>query len=101
MTTAEFSRFAGQNGFTVDGESRMDYPVDRMRSTGEGNVLVDIHKLSSCSQEILFHVSPCLGTSLVAQVVKSLPAILETQEDPLEKGKTTHSGIVAWRIPWT
>ena len=94
MATAEFSRFAGQNGFSVDGESRM-------RSTGEGNVSVDIRKLSSCSQEILFHVSPCLGTSLVAQVVKSLPAILETREDPLEKGKTTHSHIVAWRIPWT
>ena len=34
-------------------------------------------------------------------MVKSLPAILETWEDSLEKGKTTHSGIVAWRIPWT
>ena len=23
------------------------------------------------------------------------------QEDPLEKGKATHSNIIAWRIPWT
>ena len=44
--------------------------------------------------------------SLVAQVVKNLPAMLETQvqslgqEDPLEKGMATHSSIVAWRIPW-
>ena len=44
--------------------------------------------------------------SLVAQKVKNLPAIQETrvwslgQEDPLEKGKTTHSSILAWRIPW-
>ena len=36
-----------------------------------------------------------------------LPAVLETHvqslgwEDPLEKGKTTHSSILAWRIPWT
>ena len=45
--------------------------------------------------------------SLVAQVVKNPPAMRETWvrslgwEDALEKGKATHSGIVAWRIPWT
>ena len=45
--------------------------------------------------------------SLVAQMVKNLPAMQETQvqslgsEDPLEKGITTHSSILAWRIPWT
>ena len=45
--------------------------------------------------------------SLVAQVVKSLPAVRETWvlclgwEDPLEKGMATHSSILAWRIPWT
>ena len=42
---------------------------------------------------------------LVAQVVKNLPAMQKTlvpslgQEDPLEKGMTTHSSILAWRIP--
>ena len=45
--------------------------------------------------------------SLVAQLVKNLPALWETWvqslgwEDPLEKGKATHSSILAWRIPWT
>ena len=45
--------------------------------------------------------------SLVAQLVKNLPAMQETRvpslgwEDPLEKGKATHSSILAWRIPWT
>ena len=45
--------------------------------------------------------------SLVAQMVKRLPAMLETwvwslgQEDPLEKEMATHSSIVAWKIPWT
>ena len=45
--------------------------------------------------------------SLVAQLVKNLPAMRETWvqslgwEDPLEKGKATHSNILAWRIPWT
>ena len=46
-------------------------------------------------------------TSLIAQLVKNPPAIQETMvrflgwEDPLEKGKATHSSILAWRIPWT
>ena len=41
------------------------------------------------------------------QRVKNLPAMQETwvqsldQEDPLEKEMTTHSSILAWRIPWT
>ena len=45
--------------------------------------------------------------SLVAQTVKNLPAMQETEvqslgwEDPLEKGMATHSSILAWRIPWT
>ena len=45
--------------------------------------------------------------SLVAQLVKNPPAMRETwvqslgREDPLEKGKATHSSILAWRIPWT
>ena len=38
----------------------------------------------------------------MAQLVKNLPAMQETcWEDPLEKGKATHSSILAWRIPWT
>ena len=47
------------------------------------------------------------GASLVAQMVKNLPAMQETrfwslgQEDPLEKGMATHSSILAWRILWT
>ena len=44
--------------------------------------------------------------SLVAQLVKNLPAMWETWvrslgwDDPLEKRKATHSSILAWRIPW-
>ena len=43
----------------------------------------------------------------MAQSVKRLPAMQETQvqslggEDALEKGIATHSNILAWRIPWT
>ena len=45
--------------------------------------------------------------SLVAQMVKNLPAMRETWvqsvgwEDPPEEGMATHSCILAWRIPWT
>ena len=44
--------------------------------------------------------------SLIAQLVKNPPVMKETLvqllgwEDPLEKGKATHSSILAWRIPW-
>ena len=45
--------------------------------------------------------------SLVAQLVKNLPAMRETWvrflgwEDPLEKEMAAHSSILAWEIPWT
>ena len=58
------------------------------------------HFLSS-----LFHLVISLkGASMVAQMVKNLPAMWETWvrslswEDPLEDGMATHSGILAWRI---
>ena len=50
---------------------------------------------------------PCSWTSLVAQMVKNLPVMWETQvqylgrRDPLEEEMATHSSILAWRIPWT
>ena len=61
------------------------------RSTGEG----------------LSYSLQCSWASLVAPLVKNPPAMRETWvwslgwEDTLEKGKATHSGILAWRIPWT
>ena len=45
--------------------------------------------------------------SLVAQMIKRLPAMRETQvqspggEDPMEEEMATHSSILAWKIPWT
>ena len=48
-----------------------------------------------------------MGSALVAQTGKNLSVMQETQvlslgqEDPLEKEMTTHSSILAWRIPWT
>ena len=62
--------------------------------------IITLHHLLHFSTETL-------RTSLVAQTVKSLPAVQETQvpslgqEDPLEKGMTTPSSILAWKLPWT
>ena len=70
-----------------------------------GQILV-----SQKDQLFFFYFLIFLGTcwaSLEAQMVKNLPATQETQvwslgqEDPLEKGKATHSSILSWRIPWT
>ena len=47
-----------------------------------------------------------MRASLVAQLVKNLPAMQATWvwslgwEDPLEKGTTTHSSILTWKLPW-
>ena len=47
-----------------------------------------------------------IRASLMAQLVKNPPAMLETWvwslggEDPVEKGKATQSSILAWTIPW-
>ena len=50
--------------------------------------------------------SSCVLASLVAQMVKNLPAMQETwlqslgQEDALKRGTAVYSSILAWRIPW-
>ena len=52
-------------------------------------------------------MSFCFGSSLVAQMVKHLPTMQETWvrslgwEDPMEEEMATHSGTLAWKIPWT
>ena len=61
--------------------------------------------LGRSSGEGIGYPLQCSWASLVAQLVKNLPAMQETGvqsldwEDPLEKGKATH--FLAWRIPWT
>ena len=70
--------------------------------------VVMTNKLSYLSVLLFFMCLPNYeGASLIAQSVKSLPAVQDTQvqflgqEDPLEKEMATHSSIFAWRIPWT
>ena len=60
-----------------------------------------------CNCELITIINVNLGASVVAQMVKHLTAMQETQvrslgwEDPLEKEMATHSSILAWEIPWT
>ena len=65
------------------------------------------HAYSNWYLNITIMIMESLWASLVAQLVKNLPAMWETWvwslgwEDSLENGKATHSSILAWRIPWT
>ena len=77
-------------------------------SQGRGS-LVGCHLCVAQSQTQLKRLSSSSSSSLShkeAQLVKNPPAMQETWirplgwEDPLEKGKATHSSILVWRIPW-
>ena len=66
---------------------------------------MEISKTNLSHEKLLFVVISTLSqASLVAQMVKNLPAMQETwvpflgQEDPLEEGITAHFSILAWRI---
>ena len=61
-------------------------------------------------EDNLYRTTVSVGASLVAQMVKNLSAMQETQEmvvrylgreDSLEEEMATHSSILSWRIPWT
>ena len=67
----------------------------------------DAHLIANHSLLISRFFMPYNRASLVAQLVKNIPAMQETWvlslgwEDTLKKGKATHSSILAWRTPWT
>ena len=68
---------------------------DKIRSHKENKQLINVE------------IIPGKELSLVAQLVKNLPAMQETSvrslswEDPMQNGTATHSNILAWRIPQT
>ena len=81
-------------------------PLGRHRVPGWARILVEV---MSSERRTTVNCKPLLlewGTSLVAQMVKRLPAMRETwvqslgQEDPLEKEMATQSSTLAWKIPW-
>ena len=65
---------------------------------------VSVSAVQQSESAMCIHI---FGASLVAQMVKNLPAMEETQvqslgqDDSLEKETATHSNILAWEIPWT
>ena len=80
---------------------------DRMDCSppGQANSLPLVPPGSPHSDSLLFGLLPGFA-SLVAQMVKNLPAVQETRvqflgrEDPLEKGMATLSSILAWKTVW-
>ena len=64
----------------------------------------EVSSLNVASVLCYYPIPSLVWASPVAQPVKNPPAMLETWiqslgwEDPLEKGKTTHSSILTWRI---
>ena len=91
--------------------SCLENPMDR--GVWQGGSQRVKHDWARMLQELYFKCKYILpGAFLVAQMVKNLPAMWETQvqtqgsktlgwENPLEKKMATHSSILAWRIPWT
>ena len=79
--------------------------VWKARCNGREERSEDVLKFAT--PQMIKYFSSLIGTSLVTQTVKNMPAMLETWvqslgwEDPLEKGMATHCSILAWRIPWT
>ena len=77
---------------------------DSACNTGDPSSIPGLGRSSGEGIDYPLHYS---WASLVAQLVKNLPAMQETWvrslgwEEPLEKGKATHSSILAWRIPGT
>ena len=80
----------------------------RIPGTGEPGGLPSLgsHRVGHDRSDLATAAAELNRASLVAQMVKNLPARRETwirsltQEDPLEKEMATHSSILAWRIPW-
>ena len=89
-------KWAGES-YSVEGTDLSHSPKSHSQDLACGQ-----HFLFICYYYINDH-----GTPLVAQRVKHLPTMWETwvqtlgREDPLEKEMTTHSSILAWKIPWT
>ena len=81
--------------------------VSRVKKKREQNIFAGWKNWLNIEQVFFFFKLKYSGASLVAQTIKNLPTMQETQvwslswEDPLEKGMATHSSILIWEIPRT
>ena len=111
VASAKTSKTSSLSGLMSVVLAHWNAPVWYESSEKESNILnpgLSIHETMSVSWTAVTNYKfGGLRASLVAQMVNNLPAMPETWvwsliwEDPLEKGKATHSSILAWRIPWT
>ena len=96
---------------SVLGGLQIKLTKDRLAG-GKNTILIQvplgIHRKISLKEVLEFEAYiPSYWASLVAQMIKNLPAMQDTRvqflgwEDPPEKGMALHSSILAWRIPWT
>ena len=80
--------------------------MDRMCDRDDSGVSDDSGDGQGDGLRMYRQLALLVGASLVAQLIKNLPAMQETWvrslgwKDPLEKEMATHSSILAWRIPW-
>ena len=94
----------GKNMETIRGFLYSSVGKESACNTGDPG---SIPGLERCAGEGIGYPLQYSWASLVAQLVKNLPAMQQAWvgsldwEDLLEKGKATHSRILAWRIPWT
>ena len=97
------------NAYLVQEYSYLDFPdssVSKESACSAGDPS-SVPRLGRSAGEGIGYPFQYSWASLVDQLVKNPPAMRETWirslgwEDSLEKGKATHSSIVAWRIPWT
>ena len=90
--------------FLVHGASLRAQLVKNLSACNAGD-LGSIPGLERSTEEGIGYPLQYSWASLLPQLVKNLPAMQKTWvlslEDPLEKGKATHSSTLAWRIPWT
>ena len=99
----EFHRQRSLAGYSLWGRKGSD-TTEQLNWT---ELTVVVHFFYGCVQQRVLQKYSTWSASLVAQMVKNLPAKQETwvwslgQEVPLEKGMATHSSILAWRIQWT
>ena len=84
--------------------------VTQLRENNWNGVIVCVSKFQGRHSQLRFmsHENQNIfWASLVAQMVKNLPSMQEAQvrslggKDTLDKGMSTHSNILTWRIPWT